>query len=197
MAEVETGKPLREENNNIKRREPNNDLCNKRINLDDELVQTFFSVLKKKSQTLKIDRRKNRLKLFRRRGEIKVMSSNLEIYKLILKLPNLGEVKVTLHRIAAARTVQKIAFAAPFASRGMKRGEIFQIPTDIAIGKEKAVQSFKKGEVSFSPQGQTINVHLKDNEMPSLENRVGEVTEGLEILEKVKLSVSMTVVREE
>ncbi|MHA1912253.1 MAG: cyclophilin-like family protein [Candidatus Kariarchaeaceae archaeon] len=125
------------------------------------------------------------------------MSSNLETYKLILKFPNLGEVKITLHRIAAARTVQKIAFAAPFNSRGMKRGETFQIPTEIAIGKEKAIQSFKKGQVSFSPQGQMINIHLKDNEMPSPENRVGEVTEGLEIFEKIKLSSSVIIEREE
>ena len=124
------------------------------------------------------------------------MSSNVENYVLILKLPNLGEAKVTLQRIAAARTVQKIAFAAPFTSRGMKRGEIFQIMTEIAIGKEKAVQSFKKGEVSFSPQGQTINIHLKDNEMPSPENKVGEVTEGLEVFEKVKRSSSISIERE-
>ena len=50
---VETEKSFREENSSKKRSEQISDLCNKRMNLKDESAQTFFSVLKKKSLTLK------------------------------------------------------------------------------------------------------------------------------------------------
>jgi len=113
--------------------------------------------------------------------------------KLIIE--NTGEAGGELIRHMAPRTVNAILKKLPVEGRAAlwKEEVYFEIP--IATGTEKAKPSVKKGDLAYWPMGKALCIFYGDSQPYSPVNIVGQVTQNLELLSKVKSGTVIKVVR--
>jgi len=113
--------------------------------------------------------------------------------KLIIE--NMGEAEGELIRHMAPRTVDAILKKLPVEGRAAlwKEEVYFEIP--IAAGVEKAKPTVKKGNLAYWPMGKALCIFYGDSQPYSPVNIVGQVTQNLELLSKVKSGTIIKVVR--
>ncbi|MEM3503407.1 MAG: cyclophilin-like fold protein, partial [Nitrososphaeria archaeon] len=67
------------------------------------------------------------------------------------------------------------------------------MPFNIVVGKEKARDKYKRGDVVYSPQDGAIIIFLQDTVPSRAYNIIGEVEEGMELLDSIKYAESIKI----
>jgi hypothetical protein len=105
--------------------------------------------------------------------------SNLSVeYKIIkLKILNLGEFEVKLHRVDAPKTIDRMWQALPLNGRAIKQGDRLIMPTELNTSKERLRTEFKRGDLSLDPSSGNLTIHIGNNKVESGENYLGKIEE--------------------
>lgn len=112
-----------------------------------------------------------------------------------VSVEGLGEAKAILIRILSPRTVDAIVRLLPIEGRAaIWRSQIyFEIP--IKLGVEKPRETVKKGDLAYWPFGKAFCIFLEDMRPYSPVNLIGQVTENIDIFNKVKSGMKIEVER--
>jgi len=108
-------------------------------------------------------------------------------------IDGVGEAKGELIRHLAPRTVEAIMRKLPVEGRAaLWREEVyFEIP--VKMGEEKAKPTVEKGQIAFWPMGSALCIFYGESQPYSTVNIVGQVTQGLELFERVKSGTKIKV----
>ncbi len=93
-------------------------------------------------------------------------------------------------------TLTKILREVPIIGRVnfYERGFAY-ILTNVVAGEEKSRKEFKKGEIAFMPSGSSICFFLQDVRSYKPMNPLGEVVQGMDVLESCKRGDSIEIER--
>jgi hypothetical protein len=92
-----------------------------------------------------------------------------------------------LHRHLSPVTSIKIQRALPANGRiNIYEKSFVYILTSVVTGEEKSRKEFKRGDIAFMPAGCMLCFFLQDTRSYKPMNPLGEIIEGLEILESCK-----------
>lgn len=95
-----------------------------------------------------------------------------------------GVAKGQLKRHLAPTTVGEITRRLPLSGRVARYKDIFvYVLVGLQVGREKARSRFKRGELALMPANGSLCLFLKDADIASPLNPVGEIVEGLEVVE--------------
>ncbi len=97
-----------------------------------------------------------------------------------------GEAKGEIVRILAPLTVGAILGKLPLRGRAHIRGGGLSMILGIRRGAEKAVASVKAGDIAYWPMQDSLVVYFQDSKPYGHVNRVGVVTENLELFQGLK-----------
>ena len=107
--------------------------------------------------------------------------------ELKARVPGKGEIVGRLFKHLAPVTLAKIQRAVPLDGRvNMFERNFAYIFTSVVTGEEKSRKEFRKGEIAFMPAGNMICFFLEDTRSYKPMNPLGQVTEGMSILESAK-----------
>ncbi|MHB2036955.1 MAG: cyclophilin-like family protein [Nitrososphaerales archaeon] len=105
-----------------------------------------------------------------------------------------GRIRGRMHKHLAPVTLTKIQRAAPFNGRvNFYEKNFVYILTSVVTGEEKSRKEFKKGEIAFVPSGCMLCFFLQDTRSYKPMNPLGEITDGLPILESCKRGDSIQI----
>ena len=109
-------------------------------------------------------------------------------------VPGRGEVVGRLFKHLAPVTLTKIQRAVPLDGRvNMFEKNFAYILTNVVTGEEKSRKEFKKGEIAFMPAGSMICFFLLDTKSYKPMNPLGQVTQGMTVLEGMKRGDSIQI----
>ncbi len=114
------------------------------------------------------------------------MSDVLSKIPIKITVVNKGEAKGFLNRLTAPLTVGEIANKLPINSRTSPAMGFISIIIGIKRGSEKPVNQVKAGTIGYWPRGDAVAIYTKDTKPYGPVNRIGEITEGLEVLKGVR-----------
>lgn len=108
-------------------------------------------------------------------------------------IDGVGEAEGELIRHLAPRTVEAIVRKLPVEGRAAlwKEEVYFEIP--VKMGEEKAKPTVEKGQIAFWPMGSALCIFYGESQPYSPVNIVGQVTQGLELFERVKSGTKIKV----
>ncbi|MFQ6124071.1 MAG: cyclophilin-like fold protein [Candidatus Heimdallarchaeota archaeon] len=66
------------------------------------------------------------------------------------------------------------------------------LQTQVVAGQEKAVRRVAPGELGYVPQTSTICIFTEKGEPYSPVNKIGEITEGLELFKQLRTGVMLS-----
>jgi uncharacterized protein len=114
--------------------------------------------------------------------------------ELHAKVPGRGLFIGTVFKHLSPVTVTKILREIPIVGRvNFFERDFAYILTNVVAGEEKSRKEFKKGEIAFMPSGSSICFFLKDIRSYKPMNPLGEVIQGIEILESCKRGDSIEI----
>ena len=103
-----------------------------------------------------------------------------------LVVEGVGEAKGEFVRIFAPLTVGAILGKLPLKGRAHVRGGGLSMILGIRRGAEKAVGSVKAGDIAYWPMQDSIVVYFQDSKPYGPVNKVGTVSENLELFQGLK-----------
>jgi hypothetical protein len=103
-----------------------------------------------------------------------------------ITLEGVGEAKGELVRVLAPLTFRAILSKLPLRGRAHVRGGGLSMILGIRRGAEKAVRSVKAGDIAYWPMQDSLVVYIQDSKPYGPVNKVGAVTENLEIFQGLK-----------
>jgi len=125
------------------------------------------------------------------------VSDEMSISRVPIKIDveGLGEAKAILIRILSPRTVDAITRLLPIEGRAaIWQSQIyFEIP--IKLGIEKPRETVKKGDLAYWPFGKAFCIFFEDMRPYSPVNLIGQVTENIDLFNKVKSGMKIEVER--
>ena len=113
--------------------------------------------------------------------------------KIKFTIEGLGEAEGELVRFLAPRTVDMIVRELPIEGRAALWKEEMYFETPIKMGEEKAKATVEKGTIAFWPMGSAICVFFGESQPYSPVNILGEITENLEVFNRVKSGMKIKV----
>jgi len=113
--------------------------------------------------------------------------------KIKFTIEGLGEAEGELVRFLAPRTVDMIVRELPIEGRAALWKEEMYFETPIKMGEEKAKATVEKGTIAFWPMGSAICVFFGETQPYSPVNILGEITENLEVFNRVKSGMKIKV----
>jgi len=103
------------------------------------------------------------------------------------RVPGKGEIIGKLYKHLSPVTLTKIQRVVPLTGRVNLYERNFEyILTSVIAGEEKSRKEMKRGEIAFMPAGSMICFFLQDTRSYKPMNPLGEVTEGMSVLESCK-----------
>lgn len=109
-------------------------------------------------------------------------------------IPGKGKISGRIYKHLAPVTLAKIQRAVPFNGRvNFYEKNFVYILTSVVTGEEKSRKEFKKGEIAFMPSGCMLCFFLQDTRSDKPMNPLGEITDGLSILESCKRGDSIQI----
>jgi len=107
--------------------------------------------------------------------------------ELKARVPGRGEVVGRLFKHLSPVTLTKLIRAVPLDGHvNMFERNFAYILTNVVTGEEKSRKEFKKGEIAFMPAGCMVCFFLRDTKSYKPMNPLGQVTEGLPVLEALR-----------
>ena len=121
---------------------------------------------------------------------IKVSVSRISI---IIVIEGVGISEAELIRFRSPRTVDAIIRQLPIEGRSaLWKDEVyFEIP--IKMGNEKSSATVEKGDIGYWPMGSAFCIFWGKTQPYSPVNIIGKVTKNLELFEKVKSGIKITI----
>lgn len=104
---------------------------------------------------------------------------------------NIGKFTIEANRNNAPIMIEKLNKLLPINSRGIKRGNKIIFNLDLKTGSEKGRELFEKGDLSFEPSSGNVTIYL-DKTSSSLQNYIGTIKENLDKLDRMQLSIGIT-----
>ncbi len=102
-------------------------------------------------------------------------------------VPGKGTIMAKLHKHLSPVTLTRIQEAIPLSGRiNFYERDFLYILTSVVTGEEKSRKEFKNGEIAFMPAGCMICFFLQDTRSYKPMNPLGEVQEGMNVLESCK-----------
>ena len=122
--------------------------------------------------------------------------SSTSISEMVLraKVEGRGTILGKVYKHLSPITLSKIQRAIPFEGRAnfFERNFAY-ILTPVVTGEEKSRQSFKRGAIAFMPSGSTICFFMQETRSYKPMNPLGEITEGMDLLESLKRGDSIQI----
>jgi uncharacterized protein len=107
--------------------------------------------------------------------------------EMVARVPGKGSFSANLFKHLAPVTLSNILREVPVSGRvNFYNNEFVYILTNVVGGEEKSRKEFRKGEVAFMPSGSSICFFLTDVRSYKPMNLLGQVSQGMEILESCK-----------
>ncbi len=93
-----------------------------------------------------------------------------------------------LERTKNARTVESIRDILPISGKAniYKKDQIYISNFGLKMGREKAIKSAEKGDISYWPMSGAICFFKNDIEPYSEVNPIGKITSNIQLLDKIK-----------
>ena len=108
-----------------------------------------------------------------------------------------GEAKISIYKHLSPVTVNNMLVMDRLAGRIVRFQDVFiYAPLGIRVGVEKAKSQFKRGEVAFMSSTGAICFFLKDASVGVPMNPLGEVSSGMELVEKCGAGDTVLLVKE-
>ena len=109
-------------------------------------------------------------------------------------VPGKGPIVAKLYKHLSPVTLTKLQRAVPLTGRvNLYEKSFAYILTTVVTGEEKAKKELRKGEVAFMPAGSMLCFFLQDTRSYKPMNPLGEVSEGMDVLESCKRGDSIQV----
>ncbi|MCS4538057.1 MAG: hypothetical protein HYY67_04260 [Thaumarchaeota archaeon] len=108
-----------------------------------------------------------------------------------------GEANISIYRHLSPVTVNNMLMQTKLAGRIVRFQDVFiYAPLGIRVGVEKAKRQFKRGEIAFMSSAGAICFFLKDASVRVPMNPLGEVSFGMEIIEKCGAGDTVLLIKE-
>ena len=101
-------------------------------------------------------------------------------------IEGVGNAKGELIRIVSPRTTDAILRALPIEGLAALWQEEVYFDIPVKMGNEKAKPTVEKGTLAYWPMGAAFCIFWGESQPYSPVNKIGKITENLEIFEKVK-----------
>ena len=109
-------------------------------------------------------------------------------------VPGKGNIVGRLHKHLSPVTLIRIQQSIPISGRvNLYEKNFAYILTSVVTGEEKTRKEFRKGEIAFMPGGCMLCFFLQDTKSYKPMNPLGELTEGLEVIESCKRGDSIQI----
>ena len=115
------------------------------------------------------------------------MSEELSKTRIKFDIEDFGSADGELIRFSAPRTVENILKAMPIDGMVSKFSGYIYFLTQVKLGKEKAKTDITKGDITYWPLGSAICIFYGSSKPYSPMNRIGHITNNLEIFENIKV----------
>jgi uncharacterized protein len=113
--------------------------------------------------------------------------NSISAMELVGTVQGKGKFTCNLLKHLSPVTLAKLQRAVPFNGRiNLYERNFVYILTSVVTGEEKARKEFRKGEVAFMPGGCMLCFFLLDTRSYKPMNPLGQITEGLDMLESCK-----------
>jgi len=114
--------------------------------------------------------------------------------ELKAKVPGKGQIIGRMLKHLSPVTLTKIQRAVPLDGRvNLYERNFAYILTNVVAGEEKSRKEFKRGEIAFMPAGSMICFFLQDTKSYKPMNPLGQVTEGMAVLESCRRGDSIQI----
>jgi hypothetical protein len=123
------------------------------------------------------------------------MSDILSKLPIKLTIVEKGEATGYLNRLTAPLTVEEILKKLPINSRTSPAMGFVSVILSIKRGPEKPVNSLKAGSISYWPRGDSLVICPRDFKSYGPVNRIGEVTDGIELFNGVRSGTRILIER--
>jgi len=123
-------------------------------------------------------------------------SASISAMEMVARVPSKGTVIGQVFKHLSPVTLTKIVREVPITGRvNFYEKDFAYILTNVVAGEEKSRKEFSKGQIAFMPSGSSICFFLRDIRSYKPMNPLGEVTQGMEILESLKRGDSIEIER--
>jgi uncharacterized protein len=114
--------------------------------------------------------------------------------EMLARVPGKGTFVGNLFKHLSPVTITKILRELPINGRvNFYQKDFAYILTNVITGEEKSRKEFRKGQIAFLPSGSSICFFLQDIRSYKPMNPLGEITQGMEILESLKRGDSIEI----
>jgi len=114
--------------------------------------------------------------------------------EMLARVPGKGTFVGNLFKHLSPVTITKILRELPINGRvNFYQRDFAYILTNVITGEEKSRKEFQKGQIAFLPSGSSICFFLQDIRSYKPMNPLGEITQGMEILESLKRGDSIEI----
>lgn len=121
-------------------------------------------------------------------------AESLSELTLVASIQGKGKLRAKIYKHLAPTTVGKLQRSLPFGGivNFFEKNFVY-IATPLVQGEEKSRRDFKRAQLAFMPAGSMLCFFLDDTKSYQPLNPLGEVTEGLELLDNLKRGDSIRV----
>jgi hypothetical protein len=123
------------------------------------------------------------------------MSDILSKIPISINILDMGEASGYLNRLTAPLTVEEIMKMLPINSRTSPAMGFVSVILGIKRGPEKPVNSVKSGAIGYWPRGDALIICPRDFRPYGPVNRIGEITEGLELFKGLRSGTRIIIKR--
>ena len=121
------------------------------------------------------------------------MSRSISRIPIKIIIEGIGEAKGELNRLTAPLTVEEILKILPIKTRITPSTEGVMILLGIRRGEEKSVTQVRAGAIVYWPRQDAMVIYPKNAIPYSPVNRLGYVTEGLEVFQDIRGGKSIVI----
>ncbi|MCX8188102.1 MAG: cyclophilin-like fold protein [Nitrososphaeria archaeon] len=110
-----------------------------------------------------------------------------------LQIVRKGDVILNLYKHLSPLTLLHLSKKMPYETHAIRQRNTIVMPFNIIVGKEKTRDKYKRGDVVYSPQDGAIIIFLHDTIPSRTYNIIGEVENGIELLDSIKYAESIRI----
>ena len=125
----------------------------------------------------------------------RIQPSEVSRPKVIFSIEGVGNALGEFHRFASPRTADALLRNLPIGGRVVRYGEevYFQVP--VKASSESPKSSVDVGSIAYWPMGVAVCVFYGPTKPYSPVNKLGRITEGLELFRTVKEGTVVTILK--
>ena len=114
------------------------------------------------------------------------MGEELGRYKIVFRIPRVGEAEGELYRFKTPRTVEALMKKLPILGEALLWKEEVYFTVGIKVGREKPSSTVETGDIAYWPMGDALCVFYGKSQPYSEVNICGKILRNLDVFRKVK-----------